>query len=132
MDRFRADDASIVPTSLPQRAGYLKQTCGLISGSYTDAIPGSIFMNSQEILLRFEKEAAALGHCDPFSLASLFAQCMSELSEKLSNDEFEQLILIGAGIYHCGTREYGKDVPVDDLLPACESVSRKIKSSLYE
>jgi hypothetical protein len=89
-------------------------------------------MNSQDILLRFEKEASALAHCDPFSLASLFAECVSELSEKLSKDEFEQLISVGAGIYHCGKREYGKDVPVDDLLPARECVTRKIKSSLYE
>jgi hypothetical protein len=89
-------------------------------------------MNSQEILLRFEKEASTSAHCDPFSLASLFAECVSELSGKLSKDEFEQLILVGAGIYHCGIREYGKDVPVDDLLPARECVARKIKSSLYE
>ncbi|MDQ9170370.1 hypothetical protein Q8A64_08090 [Oxalobacteraceae bacterium R-40] len=89
-------------------------------------------MDKQHILSRFEKEAAALAHCDPFSLASLFAERLSRLSDRLTEDEFEELISIGAGIFHCGIREFGESVPVEDLLPASEVLARKIKSSIYE
>jgi hypothetical protein len=89
-------------------------------------------MDKQHILSRFEKEAAALENCDPFSLASLFAERLSMLSDRLTEDEFEELIRIGAGIFQYGIRECGESIPVDDLLPAKEVLARKIKSSIYE
>ena len=89
-------------------------------------------MDTQQILLRCEKEAAGAAHCESFSLASLFAHCLSMISERLTEDELEQFIRIGAGIYQCAVRENGKSVPVDDLLPASECWGRKIDGSLYQ
>jgi hypothetical protein len=88
-------------------------------------------MDKQEILFLFEKQAATSIHCDAFSLASAFAECLGALSERLSQDELEHLIRIGSGIYECGVRECGKGVPVEDLLPASECWAKKIGSSLY-
>ncbi len=89
-------------------------------------------MDKQQILFLFEKEADISSHCDPFSLASMFAECMSSLSDRLTEEEVDKLIRVGAGIYHCGVREYGKSVPIDDLLPASECWTKAIKSSIYE
>ncbi|MGV3742114.1 MAG: hypothetical protein ACO1NO_07380 [Burkholderiaceae bacterium] len=89
-------------------------------------------MDKQKILFLFQKEADISSQCDPFSLASMFAECMSSLSDRLTDEELDKLIRVGAGIYHCGVREYGKGVPVEDLLPASECWEQKIKSSLYE
>ena len=89
-------------------------------------------MDKQQILFLFEKEADISSRCDPFSLASMFAECMSSLSDRLTEEEVVKLIRVGAGIYHYGVREYGKGAPIDDLLPASECWAKKIKNSIYE
>ena len=89
-------------------------------------------MDKQQIFFLFEKEADISSQCDPFSLASMFAECISSLSDRITEEELDKLIRVGAGIYQCGLREYGKGVPFDDLLPASECWAKKIKSSMYE
>ncbi len=90
-----------------------------------------VFMDKQQILLRFEQEAAGSAHCEPFSLAALFAECLSGLADRLTEEEFEQMTQIGTAIFQYGVSQSTKSIPVDDLLPASEWWARKIKCSLY-
>lgn len=89
-------------------------------------------MDKQELLMLFEKQASSSSHCDPFSLASAYAETLSEIAGRLSQEEVKRLIQIGAGIYECGIRESGRGIPPEDLLPASECWASKIKSSIYQ
>lgn len=58
---------------------------------------------------------------DAFTIAAKLASCLEPLSERLRDEELAELIQIGGAIYRHGVEESRRDVPLEDLFPACEN-----------
>lgn len=56
-----------------------------------------------------------------YSLSALFADRLARVADRLTEEELNRFIEIGAAIYHAGLDEFGTGVPLEDLFPANEN-----------
>lgn len=52
-----------------------------------------------------------------YSLCTLLAESLADISDRLDDHEMEQFLDIGGAIYRRGISEFGECVPVADLFP---------------
>jgi hypothetical protein len=58
---------------------------------------------------------------DPFTVTAKLAVCLERISELIADEDLAELIQIGAAIYRFGAEKYKREIPLEELLPACEN-----------
>jgi hypothetical protein len=77
-----------------------------------------MLMTKQEMLSLMMRSDRRSIDTDLYSLAALFAERLALVADKLTADEIDAFIDIGAALYSHGKAEFGESVPVEDMFPA--------------
>jgi hypothetical protein len=78
-------------------------------------------MNKYQIMALMMREDHQVLDTDLFSTSAVLAERLAGISTRLSEQEMDAFINIGAAIYRAGLNEFGAGVPVEDLFPANEN-----------
>lgn len=70
-----------------------------------------------DLMMREQEDAP---DTDLYCISALLAKHLETVSPKLSEREMERFVEIGAAICRYANREFGMNVPVEDLFPPSE------------
>lgn len=70
-------------------------------------------MNKAQVLALMMRRNHQSTQTDLLSISELMAEMLSEISDRLSEDEFYRFISIGSAVYSHGLKQFGEDVEAD-------------------
>lgn len=70
-------------------------------------------MNKAQILALMMRRNHQSTQTDLLSISELMAEMLSQISDRLSEDEFYRFISIGSAVYCHGLKQFGEDVEED-------------------
>lgn len=77
-------------------------------------------MDKYRLLNRMLREQDDAPDTDLYCISALLAKHLESVSGRLSDTEIQQFVEVGAAICRYANREFGMNVPVEDLFPPSE------------